>query len=51
MVTRYVGSIAIICGTIPDAHDAYCSIIKLNYCHTQHQVLAARSDDTHDACS
>lgn len=34
-----------------DAHDAYCLIIKRNYCRTQHQVLAARSDIPHDACS
>lgn len=51
MVTCCVGSIAIICGTIADAHDAYCLIIKLNYCHAQHQVLAARSAIPPDACS
>lgn len=30
---------------------AYCLIIKRNYCHRQHQVLAARSDISHHACS
>lgn len=33
------------------APGAYCLIIKRNYCHKQHQVLAARSDISHHACS
>lgn len=41
VVTCCVGSVAIIFGSVSlTHHDAYCLIIKLNYCHTQHQVLA-----------